>query len=154
MVSITFSTKVVWSGEGVKSTASFGNKQITIDEPKSLGGTDLGPNPVELLLAGLGGCMNVLVALFAKEHDVVLHGSEVFVEGDLDPDGFAEKNRDVRPGYQAIRYQFHIDSPSSQENIESLIAHVERVCPVKDTLSGVPVVSIARKILSSEAFKA
>ncbi len=139
-----FSSDVTWSGEGVASVADINVKQVTIDEPENLGGTDQGPNPVELILAGLGGCINVLVSSFAKLHGVELKGSRVHVEGDLDPDGFLEK-ADVRPGFQEIRYQIEIDSPSAPEKIEALIEHVERVCPVKDTLKGVPTVAMTAK---------
>ncbi len=66
----------------------------------------------------------------------------MYVEGDLDPDGYMEKNLNVRPGFQQIRYRIDIDSPSDPRQIQELIDHVERVCPVKDTLGGVPVVPV------------
>jgi uncharacterized OsmC-like protein len=65
----------------------------------------------------------------------------VHIEGDLDPDGFMEK-ADVRPGFLEIRYHIDIDSPSAPEKVQALIEHVERVCPVKDTLKGVPTVAV------------
>lgn len=138
----TFTANVVWSGESVRSVADINGKKVVIDEPKFLGGTDQGPNPVELVLAALGGCLNVLIVSFAKQHDVEIRGSQVHVEGDLDPNGFLEKTPGVRPGYQEIRYHIEIDSPSSSERIQSLIEHVERVCPVKDILRGVPTVAL------------
>jgi uncharacterized OsmC-like protein len=63
---------------------------------------------------------------------------KVEVEGDLDPDGFLEKAK-VRPGFSAIRYKLHVESPSPAEHVNQLIAHAVRVCPVKDTLSGVSI---------------
>jgi uncharacterized OsmC-like protein len=141
MPKLTFSSNVKWSGEGVCSLAEINGKQVIIDEPPALGGTDQGPNPVELILAALGGCINVLVSLFAKQYGVELKGSQVHVEGDLDPDGFMEK-ADVRPGFLEIRYHIDIDSPSDPEKVQALIEHVERVCPVKDTLKGVPTVAV------------
>jgi uncharacterized OsmC-like protein len=141
MPKLTFVSDVKWSGEGVRSVAEINGKQVIIDEPPALGGTDQGPNPVELILAALGGCINVLVSLFAKQHGVELKGSQVHVEGDLDPDGFMEK-ADVRPGFLEVRYHIQIDSPSDPEKVQALIEHVERVCPVKDTLQGVPTVAV------------
>ncbi|GAB6936099.1 OsmC family protein [Calditerricola yamamurae] len=141
MAKVTFSSDVVWTGEGVRSVAHIRDKQVVIDEPPSLGGDDLGPNPVELILAALGGCLNVLIASFAKLHGVELRGVRVKVEGDLDPDGFTERNPNVRPGFLEIRYHIEIDSPSASERIQALLDHVQRVCPVKDTLKGVPVVA-------------
>lgn len=139
MPQTTFSSQTIWSGQKVKSTAHLRDHRVTIDEPESLGGTDSGPNPVELVLAALGGCINVLVTSFAGIYEVELKKVQVDVEGDLDSDGLLEKNPAVRPGFQEIRYRIQIDSPSPQGRIQALIEHVERVCPVKDTLKGVPV---------------
>ena len=33
---------------------------VVVDEPADLGGTDAGPNPVEYVLAGYAGCLNVV----------------------------------------------------------------------------------------------
>jgi uncharacterized OsmC-like protein len=142
MPKLTFTSTVVWSGEGVRSVAYINGKKIIIDEPHSLGGTDQGPSPVELVLAALGGCLNVLISSLAKKHGVELRGSKVYVEGDLDPNGFLEKDPKVRPGFQEIRYRIDIDAFSHPERIEALIQHVERVCPLKDILRGVPTLAL------------
>ncbi|SMO53105.1 OsmC family protein [Melghirimyces algeriensis] len=144
MAQVTFTSDVNWSGQGVLSTAHIGDKVVTIDEPESLGGTDQAPNPVEYILASLGGCINVIVVMLADQHNVILNGISVHVEGDLDLDGFMEKDPNVRPGFQQIRYRIEIDSPSPSHQIEELIKHAERICPVKDTLRGVPTLSIQK----------
>lgn len=136
MANVTFASEVKWSGSGVLSTADVKGKKFDIDEPKELGGTDRAPNPVEYLLGALGGCINVLVTTFADQFSVEVRELNVHIEGDLDPDGFLGKNPNVRPGYEEIRYRIDIDSPSPNENIKALIDHVEKVCPVKDTLQG------------------
>jgi len=145
MATVTFESDVTWTREGVLSIADIGGKEVIIDEPPSLGGTDKGPNPVEYILAALGGCINVLVASFADNFDVEVDDVKVHLEGDLDPDGFLGKNPNVRPGYEEIRYEIILDSPSPQENIDALIAHVEKVCPVKDTLTGTSVINTKSK---------
>lgn len=141
MAKITFRSDVNWAGHGVKSTATCGKHQFIIDEPPSLGGQDEGPNPVEFILASLGSCLNVLIAAFAPQHDVVLKELRTTVEGDLDPDGFLEK-APVRPGFQEVRYHIDIVSDSPTDRIARLVEHAQRVCPVKDTLGGVPVLHV------------
>ena len=141
MAITTFKSDVKWSGEGVLSKAQMNQHEVLIDEPESLGGKDQGANPVEYILAALGGCINVLVTSFAEQFDVQVDDVHVHLEGDLDPDGFLGKNPDVRPGYEEIRYEVTIDSPSAQEKIDALLAHVDKVCPVKDTLTGTNVVN-------------
>jgi len=138
MAATTFKTEVTWSGQGLMSLADAHGKQFIIDEPQRLGGTDKGPNPLEYLLGSLGGCISVIVNMLKDAHDVDVKALEVVVEGDFDADGFRELNPDIRPGLLEIRYQIHLDSPSPQENIEALLEHVEQICPIKDTLKGVP----------------
>lgn len=141
MAKTTFQSDVKWSGEGVLSIADIGGKEVIIDEPASLGGTDKGPNPVEYILAALGGCINVLVTSFAGKFEVEVKDVQVHIEGDLDPDGFLGKNPNVRTGYEEIRYRVELDSPSPQENIDALLKHVDEICPVKDTLQGTRVIN-------------
>lgn len=142
MANVTFKSNVAWSKKGVLSTADVQGKTFDIDEPTHLGGTDQAPNPVEYLLGSLGGCINVLVVTFAEQFSVEVNDVQVHIEGDLDPDGFLGKNPNVRPGYEEIRYHIDIDSPSPTENVQALIHHVEKVCPVKDTLEGTKVKNI------------
>lgn len=137
----TFKSEVKWSGEGVLSKAKVHKHEVLIDEPVALGGGDLAPNPVEYVLVALGSCINVLAVLFAEQFSVEVEDVKVVLEGDLDADGFLGKNPDVRPGYQEIRYEIQIDSPSDQEKVDALIAHIAANCPVKDTLEGTRVVS-------------
>jgi uncharacterized OsmC-like protein len=141
MANITFKSDVKWTGQGVSCDAISGSHTIRIDEPPVLGGTDTGPNPVELLLSGLGGCLVVLVNAFAPAHGVEVTDVKVEVAGDIDPDGFMGKS-DVRPGFSEIRYKLTIDSPSSAEKVAELKAHAIKACPVKDTLTGVPVKAV------------
>lgn len=138
MPKVTFRSESNWTGEGVKSNVSIRRHNIVVDETIPLGGTDQGPKPVELLIAGLGSCMTVLASMMAKPHEVDLKGCRAFVEADLDTDGYMEK-APVRPGFLEIRYRIEIDSPSPQENIDGLIEHIRRICPIRDTLKGVPV---------------
>jgi putative redox protein len=42
------------------------NQRLLIDEPRSLGGDGVGPDPYTLLLSALGGCISMTVTLYAR----------------------------------------------------------------------------------------
>ncbi|WP_438350493.1 OsmC family protein [Paenibacillus sp. FA6] len=120
--------------DGVQVKATSRDFELTIDEPKSLGGTDTGMNPVEVLLASLGACQSIVARIYAPKFDVKLDGFSVDVEGDLDLDGFFNKS-DVRPGYSDIRYTFRIKTDSPKEKVEEFVKFLESKCPVGDSLA-------------------
>lgn len=108
--------------------------KIIADEPKNLGGTDTGMNPVEMLLCSLGSCMTIVAYFFAREAKVDLKDFRVELEGDLDTAGFMGRGT-ARPGFQEIRYKMIIKSESPRDNIERLFDIIKSRCPVGDSIS-------------------
>lgn len=128
-----------------KTVVKARNFELVIDEPKNLGGTDAGPNPVEYILAALSGCMNVVGHLIAKEMGFELRGIEFELEGDLDPAKFSGQDTDSRAGYQEIRVYIKPDTDADQTTLERWLQAIEQRCPVSDNLSNPTPVKISLK---------
>jgi len=107
---------------------------VPIDEPRELGGNDTAPNPVELLLAALGGCQEIVYRAFAAVLGVDIERIEVHTKGHLDLHGFLGLDQEVPPGFSNISFTTRIVSSASEELIGQLASLVEQHCPVQDTL--------------------
>jgi putative redox protein len=54
------------SASGFVQEIEVGGHSLRADEPEGMGGTDSGPTPYDLLIAGLGACTSMTVSLYAR----------------------------------------------------------------------------------------
>lgn len=54
------------SAAGFAQEIAVGQHRLLADEPLEVGGTDSGPTPYDLLLAALGSCTSMTVAMYAR----------------------------------------------------------------------------------------
>ncbi|MEE4195187.1 MAG: OsmC family protein [Anaerolineae bacterium] len=120
--------------EGLQVDNFVRDFSIRMDEPKSLGGTDTGMNPVEALLVALGSCQVIVASAFAKSQDIDLEDFWMELEGDLDPDGFLKGKPGVRMGFQEVRITPHIKTTASPEKVADFMKFIESRCPVEDVM--------------------
>lgn len=132
--------------KGMVVKAKSRNFEITVDEPKNLGGTDTAMNPVELVLCALGACQSIVARVYAPKFKIRLEDFWVEVEGELDTDGFMNKS-DVRRGYSDIRYNIHVKADAAREQVEEFVQFIERTCPVGDTISNTVNLTLNKIIL-------
>ncbi|MFP4001990.1 MAG: OsmC family protein [Thermoplasmata archaeon] len=119
--------------EGFRSEAKIRDFSITIDEPEELGGTNKGPNPVEVLLASLVGCLDFTGTIVADQMGYQLKDFQLEVEGDLDSRGVMGKP-DVPVGFQEIRVEVKNIEGIPEEEIPEFLEQIENRCPVDNTL--------------------
>lgn len=131
----TAKAMTVKSPEGLKTTTSVREFEVACDEPVESGGTNLGMNPVELLLASLGSCMTIAAFYLAPAQGINVSAFSVELEGDVDPDGFMGLNPDVRNGISEIRITPHISCDAPADRAREFVELVASRCPVHDTLS-------------------
>jgi putative redox protein len=58
------------------------NHQLNGDEPRSAGGSDLGPSPYELLLMSLGACTSMTLRMYANHKQLELDDIEITLRHD------------------------------------------------------------------------
>ncbi|WP_054949581.1 OsmC family protein [Numidum massiliense] len=141
MAQETFKATAKYTGEGLAVETESRGFKLILDEPKELGGTNKGMNPVEVLLCGLGACQTIVAKAFAPKFGIDLRGFWIELEGDLDTRGFKGK-AGVKPGFSEIRYKMHMATDAAPEKVEEFAAFIEKTCPVGDTIATpVPMVS-------------
>lgn len=98
-----------------------GRHVIVTDEPESLGGTDAGPAPHELLPAMVASCVSTMVMMYAQARDWRLGDIRVEVQYDTD----------VTPRRCAVR--LHLPEGLRAEQIKRL-ERVAESCPARRAL--------------------
>lgn len=128
-----FSSIVKWK-DGFHTQVKIGDHApISIDEPKWLAGSDVGPNPVEILLGALGACLSVGFIANASSQGVEINNLEVEISGDIDLQVFFGL-REGNSGFDEIAVKFKVDSHADQDKIQGIISQVSKLSPVKNTL--------------------
>ncbi|MEE9285418.1 MAG: OsmC family protein [Dehalococcoidia bacterium] len=113
---------------------TMGRHSLLIDHPVSMDGDDMGPSPVETLLAALAGCKAVTVVRYARRKGYRLESVEVRIPG------FAlDHDRIDGPVHALIRVSqieavVQIKGDITEEQRKELEA-VAHSCPVSETLS-------------------
>ncbi|MBL8699934.1 MAG: OsmC family protein [Alphaproteobacteria bacterium] len=103
-----------------------GSHRLTADEPEALGGRNSGPDPFELLLAGLGACTAMTIRMYAQRKGMPLRQVEVQLSHPI---------RASQAKGQKDRFERHIRlvGDLTPEQRQRLLEIADR-CPVSQTL--------------------
>ena len=108
--------------------------KLVVDEPEELGGADEAANPVEYILAGLAGCINVVGHLVAKELGFVISKLNIDISGEINPDKLLGISNHERAGFQSIQINLNPETEADIVTLSQWLKIVEDRCPVKDNL--------------------
>jgi len=129
------SDEVVVRGGGQRfaQEITVGPHRLTADEPAAAGGGDTGPDPYGFLLASLGACTSMTIALYARRKRWPLEGVTVRLRHSrIHAQDCADC--ETREGLiDRIDREIELAGPLSDEQRQSLLAIAER-CPVHRTL--------------------
>ena len=115
---------------------------LDTDHPELFAAEDKGVTPVEMVLAGLAGCLTAGVASVASMRQIQLNSVTATLEGDMDLQGILGIDREVRNGFDGIKVKYQIDADASEEDIAALVAQSQKRSAVYDIITNPTNVSV------------
>ncbi len=128
-------TVVVRSRQQAKFTQDIitADHHLLADEPRSAKGNNLGMNPYEFVLAGLGACTSMTLRMYADRKDIPLAGVEVRLQHDKIHAEDCKNCQSTSGKIDRIRKSIHLSGELSEEQKTRLYEIAEK-CPVNRTL--------------------
>lgn len=126
-----FETVTTWE-DGAKAVTKARSFTLRTDEPAPLGGQDSAIDPMELLLAAVGTCMQIGWVTQARLRGIELRSLEIRVAGDFDLRGYLALDAGVRPGFGGLSYTVEVDTDADPAILEEIRTAVEQGSPMVD----------------------
>jgi len=126
---------VTATGDGrYTQQVSTAGHTFVVDEPASVGGTDTGPNPYELLLASLGSCTAITVRMYADRKGIPLVRTTVRLQHDRIHAEDCEKCETEHGMLSRITREIAFEGDLDDDQRARLMA-IANHCPVHRTLT-------------------
>jgi uncharacterized OsmC-like protein len=109
--------------------------KLDTDHPEVFAAPDMAPTPVEMVLAGLAGCLTAGIASVAENRGIKLRSVKATVEGDMNLYGILGIDTETRNGFRAVRVKYDIDADADADDIAALVAQSQKRSAVFDIIT-------------------
>lgn len=117
----------IWKGKRMFDSTGPSGYSVGMDATPKYGGNGEGMTPMELLLAGLGGCMGIDITMILDRFLPEITRLEIEADG---------TRKEANPsGFTAIDLYFHIDGNVPDYRLwKAILMAEEKYCAVSDSL--------------------
>lgn len=106
---------------------------IRVDQPPQIGGTDVGPTPTELFVAGLASCVAFYARRYLRRHHITQDGLEVATNYDMG----------AKPARVAtVHMEIHVPTELTPQRRAGLLAQAGH-CTVHHSITQSPDITIS-----------
>ena len=122
------------SAEGFRQTINVSGKHLlSADEPTSMGGTDRGPSPYQLVAAGLGACTSMTIRMVARRKKMPLDHVYTDVTHDKAHRTDCESCGEQGARIDVFQRRIYLAGDLSEDQRKQLLKIADK-CPVHRTL--------------------
>ncbi len=109
--------------------------ELDTDHPEVFAAEDLGATPVEMVLAGLAGCLTGGIASVAQNRGIQLHSVKATIEAPMDLAGIMGIDSDVRNGFKSVTVNYRIEADATEDEIAAVVAQSQKRSAVFDIIT-------------------
>ena len=97
--------------------------KIPVDAHKHLGGEGLIPNPIEYLMASLGGCIGIKILLALSDHEIIPGSLSIHIKG--------ERKQSLPAIFDRVHIDIDIQASIDQKELSEIIEVIMyQLCPI------------------------